>query len=406
MINHESPNTDPKAIPLSVPSIIGNEWKYVKECLDTEWVSSAGKYVDLFENKIAEYTGASHAIACVNGTSALHVSLRLVGVQPGDEVIVPTLTFIAPINAVTYNGASPIFMDADEYYNLDIEKTIDFIKKETKLSNSKSQMTDHESPITINKKTGKRIAAVVPVHVFGNAVWLDDLISLCAERNIPIVEDASESLGSVYNTGKYADCHTGTIGKFGCLSFNGNKIITTGGGGIILTNDSILAERTKYLITQAKDDPIYYIHDEIGYNFRLTNIQAALGLAQLENLPKFLQKKREIFYQYKTSLEKMDCFAIASVPSYADNNHWLNVLRIQHNGYSEDIASLMERVAKSGIGTRPVWYLNHLQRPFKDYYSYKIENATKLINNSLCIPSSSNLSTLEQQKVINSLNQS
>ena len=246
-------------IPLSVPHINGNEWKYVKECLDTEWVSSVGKYVNLFEEKIAEYTGSKFAIACVNGTSAIHVSLRLAGVQPGDEVIVPSLTFIAPVNAITYNGAIPVFMDADKFYNIDVQKTIEFILNETEISS-------HKPLITVNRKSGNRISAIVPVHIWGNAVMLDELSPLCQERGITIVEDASESLGSIYNVGENSGKHTGTIGKLGCLSYNGNKIITTGGGGMILTDDEILAEKARYLTTQAKDDPLRYVHHEIGYN--------------------------------------------------------------------------------------------------------------------------------------------
>ena len=238
-------------IPLSVPSLKGNEWKYVKECIETEWVSSAGKYVDLFEQNILEYTGSKYAVACVNGTAAIQVSLRLACVKPGDEVIVPTLTFIAPINAVAYNNATPVFMDADNYYNVDIEKTIEFIKTETV----------YKKDFTYNKITDKKISAILPVHMWGNACWLDELYELCRERNIVIVEDASESLGTFYNDGKFKSKHTGTIGKLGCISFNGNKIITTGGGGMILTDDEALAEKAKYLTTQAKDDPIRYVHD-------------------------------------------------------------------------------------------------------------------------------------------------
>ena len=276
-----------ESIGLNEPTISGNEWKYVKECLDTGWVSSAGKYVDLFEEKISEYTKAKYTIACVNGTSALQVSLQLAGVKQNDEVIVPTLTFIAPVNAIAYNGASPVFMDADDNYNIDVEKTIDFIKNETVFKNE----------FTYNKTTDQRISAIIPVHVWGNAVWLDELINLCEERGIAVVEDASESLGTAYKSGKYKGKHTGTIGKLGCLSFNGNKIITTGGGGMILTNEKKLADKARYLTTQAKDDPVRYIHDELGYNFRLTNIQAALGVAQLEQLTEFLERKKIIHKQ-------------------------------------------------------------------------------------------------------------
>ena len=210
-------------IPLSAPSFNGNEWKYLKDCVDTTWVSSAGKYVELFEEKIAEYVGVKHAIACVNGTSSLHLSLKLAGVAPLDEVIAPTLTFIGTINAISYNGANPVFMDADNHFNIDIEKTIQFIHEET----------IYKQNATYNKVTGRKISAIVPVHIWGNAVWLDEILPLCKERNIRVVEDAAESLGTKYLIGENAESYTGSIGKIGCLSFNGNKIITAGGGGMI-----------------------------------------------------------------------------------------------------------------------------------------------------------------------------
>ena len=380
-------------IPLSVPSLQRNEWKYVKECIDTEWVSTAGKYVDLFEQKIAEYTGSKYAIACVNGTAAIQVSLRLAGVKPGDEVIVPTLTFIASVNAIIYGNATPIFMDADNYYNIDSEKTIEFINNETVFKNG----------CTYNKSTNKKISAILPIHVWGNACLLDEVIEICNERNIAVVEDACESLGTFYNDGKFNGKHTGTIGKLGCLSFNGNKIITTGGGGIILTDDGALAEKAKYLTTQAKDDPVRYVHDEIGYNFRLTNIQAALGVAQLEQLPVFLKRKRDIFYQYQTALDDVEGLTIADVPVYADNNHWMNLLQIDTGIYGEDREELMKKLEEKGIQTRPVWKLNHEQKPYKDCQYYKIENAKKLVENSLCLPSSINITKAQSQYIVKHL---
>ena len=381
------------SIPLSVPSIQGNEWQYIKECLDTEWVSSAGKYVDLFEHKVAEYTGAKYAVSCVNGTSALQIALRLAGVQLGDEVIVPTLTFIAPVNAVRYNGAEPIFMDADEFYNIDAEKTVEFITKETVFKDG----------FTYNKCTNSRVMAIIPVNVFGNAAWLDELIPLCGERNIAVVEDASESLGTVYITGGYKARHTGTIGKLGCLSFNGNKIITTGGGGMILTNDEALANKARYLTTQARDDPVSYIHHEIGYNFRLTNIQAALGVAQLEQLPKFLERKKEIFQQYQTAFNGLNGLTIANVPDYADNNHWMNLLQIDSAVCGQDREALMKRLEGNRIQSRPVWALNHLQKPYQDCHNYKVERAVELVANSLCLPSGSSLTDDEIKIVITQL---
>jgi aminotransferase in exopolysaccharide biosynthesis len=371
-------------IPLLVPKISGNEWQYIKECLDTEWVSSAGKYVDEFENKIADYTDTRYAVSCVNGTSALQLSLRLAGVMPGDEVIVPTLTFIAPVNAIAYNGAIPVFMDTDEYYNIDTEKTIDFIQNETQFSEIGSQFT-------VNRKTGKRIAAIIPVHVWGNAARLDELISLCEERGIAVVEDASESLGTFYKDGRFKGKHTGTIGKLGCLSFNGNKIITTGGGGMILTDDVNLAEKARYLTTQAKDDSVRYSHHEIGYNFRLTNIQAALGVAQLEQLSGFLKRKKEIYQQYVKAVEQIKGLVMAAVPNYADNNHWMNVLQIDVATYGSDREGLMQRLEENGIQARPVWGLNHLQKPYQDSQTYRIEYAGKQVEMSICIPSSVNL---------------
>ncbi|MBF89503.1 MAG: aminotransferase DegT [Candidatus Marinimicrobia bacterium] len=382
------------SVPLSVPNISGNEWKYVKECLDTNWVSSAGKYVSLFENSVAEYTKSKNAIACVNGTSAIQVSLKLAGVKPNDEVIVPTLTFIAPVNAIRYNGADPVFMDVDDYYNIDVVKTIEFIKKETIFKDGNSY----------NKNTNQRVAAIIPVHVFGNAAWLDELIPICKECNISIVEDASESLGTRYKSGKFSGKHTGTLGQLGCLSYNGNKIITAGGGGMILTDDNSLAQRARYLTTQAKDDPVRYVHNEIGYNFRLTNIQAALGVAQLEQLPEFLKRKKEIIRQYTEALENIKGLTLVESPEYADNNYWLNLLQINHERYGLDRDGLITRLEKNGIQSRPVWRLNHLQKPYKKCQSFRIENAINLINKSLCLPSSTNLSSIEFNKVIACLN--
>jgi perosamine synthetase len=378
---------------LHKPNIYGKEWEYIKECIDSEWVSSAGKYVDIFEQKIAEYTGSKYAVACVNGTAAIQVSLRLAGVNSGDEVIVPTLTFIAPINAVTYNSATPVFIGADKYYNLDAEKTIAFIHNETV----------YKDGFTYNKISGKKISAILPVHIWGNACWFDEIVELCKERNIAVVEDASESLGSVYKEGKYKGKHTGAIGKLGCISFNGNKIITAGGGGMIITDDEVLAKKAKYLTTQAKDDPIRYVHNEIGYNFRLTNIQSALGVAQLEELPTILKRKKEIYNFYQSVIGGIAGLSISKVPDFADNNHWMNLLQIDTDIYTDDRESLMKRLEENGIQTRPVWKLNHEQKPYKDCQHYKIEEANNLVENSLCLPSSSSLSNEDLNKIFSQL---
>jgi len=379
--------------PLSVPCIKGNEWKYIKECLDTGWVSSAGPYVDMFEKKMCEYTGSNYAVACVNGTAALHIALKLGGVQPGDEVIVPTLTFIATVNVVRYLNSDPVFMDADKHYNMDVEKTIEFIQRETIFKNG----------VTFNKITNKRISAIIPVHVFGNAVDLEPLIGICKDRNITIIEDAAESLGTVYRSGELQDKPCGTIGTLGCLSFNGNKIITTGGGGMLLTDDAGLAEKARYLTTQAKDDSVRFIHDDVGYNFRLSNIQAAMGVAQLEQLRKFLKAKKNTYNTYKERVNVISGLKVAAVPDYADNNHWMVAMQIDKETYAKEWKTLMEYFRQKGIETRPIWHLNHLQKQYKNCQTYKIEKAFELMEKTLNIPCSVGITTEQIDAVIGHL---
>ncbi len=381
-------------IPLSVPSIKGNEWKYVKECIDTEWVSSAGKYVQKFEDDICELIGSENAIACMNGTAAIQLALRLVGVKADDEVIVPTLTFIAPVNTIAYLGAYPVFMDCDEFYNIDAEKTIEFIKNETIFRNG----------FTFNKKTNRKISAIIPVHIFGNACNLEKIISLCNKRNIAVIEDATESLGTQYIDGEFAGKYTGTIGGIGCYSFNGNKIITTGGGGMLVTNNAQYAEKARYLSTQAKDDEIRYIHNEIGYNFRMTNIQAALGVAQLEQLSEYIRIKTNNFMKYKTEIDKINGLKLAEPPAYAESNYWFYAMQIDGDVYGKNQEELMKYLSDNNIQSRPVWHLNHLQKPYKNCQSYKIEKAFKLLENTLNIPCSLNLQKEDIERVVKVLN--
>jgi perosamine synthetase len=364
-------------IPLSVPVIGGNEWTYIKECLDTEWVSSAGKYVEKFEADFAARVGAAHAVACVNGTAALQVALQVVGVRAGEEVIAPTLTFIATVNAARYLGAEPVFMDCDGYFNLDVEKLADFL----------ARATEQRDGRCFNRQTGRRIAAIVPVHVFGNAVRLREIIDLCRPRGIRIVEDAAESLGTAYLDGP----HTGTLGDIGCFSFNGNKIITTGGGGMIVTDNTEYAIRARYLTTQAKDDEVRYIHEEVGYNFRLTNIQAALGVAQLERLPEYLEIKQRNFARYRAGIADIDGLSLVNPPGYARNNLWMYALRIDETRYRTDREGLMAYLKTQGIQTRPVWHLNHLQTPYRQCESWRIERAPQLLADTLNLPCSVNL---------------
>jgi perosamine synthetase len=382
-----------KVIPLLEPHLGGNEWQYIRECLDDGWVSTSGKYVERFESEICKVTGAKFAVACVNGTSALHVALKISGVGAGDEVIVPTVTFIAPVNAIRYVQAEPVFMDCDRYYDIDILKTIDFLEKETVSRDGSTQ----------NKRTGRRIAAIIPVHVFGNAVNLQDLTGICRERNIAVVEDASESLGTIYSSGSLIGKHTGTIGDVGCLSFNANKIVTTGGGGMIITDNSRYAERAKYLTTQAKDDDVRYYHGDVGYNYRLTNIQAALGVAQLEQLPKFLARKRTIYEMYERSIKAIGGLRIADTPEYARNNHWMCALQIEKAGYGRGKEELLGFLGSNGIQARPVWYPNHLQKPYKNSQVYRIETAYEVFDATLNLPCSVGLEDIELQTVVSCL---
>ncbi len=379
-------------IPLSVPNMCGDELENLRECIDTGWLSTSGKYVEIFEKKMSDFVGSKHAIGCMSGTAALHVSLRLLGVKPQDEVIVPSLTFISPVHAIIYNFASPIFMDCDDYYNLDVSKTMDFIKNETYFENGS----------TYNKKSKKKITAIIPIHIWGNAVWLEDLIKLCDERNIKVLEDASESVGTFYTEGNYSKKHTGTIGSIGCLSFNANKIMTTGGGGMIITDDDYIAEKAHYLVSQAKDDPLRYIHNEVGYNYRLTNLHAAIGVSQISRLQDFLKRKKDIYKKYVEELNKIDGLEMALLPKYSNNNHWLSILQISKK-YPLTTEELIENLNNKGIQVRPVWHLNHLQKHLKHYESYKIEKASKLVNMSICLPSSSNLNEIDLNFVINSL---
>lgn len=376
-------------IPLSIPVLQGNEWQYVKECLDTGWISTAGPFVTRFEEEICAYTGSAHAVACASGTAALHVALILAGIQPGDEVVVPTITFIAPINAVRYVQAVPLFMDADQYYNIDVEKTLHFIETETIFREGQ----------TYNKKTGRRIAAIIPVHVFGNPVDMDPLIERCEERNIFVIEDASESLGARYTSGSLEGKMTGTVAPIGVYSFNGNKIISSGGGGMLVTREARFAEKARYLTTQAKDDPVRYIHHEVGFNYRLTNVQAALGVAQLELLPGYLTRKEEIYQTYNALLDPVSGLQLADTPDYGKSNYWLICLQIDPATYGIDREALMVRLGQKKIQSRPVWYPNHLQEPYKGYQSYCIENAMSLVARTLNIPGSVNLTLQDMQHI-------
>ena len=335
---------------LHEPTFSDNEWLYVKECLDSTFVSSVGKFVDRFEEDLATFTGAKHAVAVVNGTAALHIALLLAGVKANDEVLVPALTFIATANAISYCGATPHFVDSeDATLGIDTAKLREYLQAHTQ------QCSDR----CINIATGQVIRAMVPMHTFGHPVDIDGLLSIAHDFNIVMVEDAAESLGSEYH-----GQHTGTFGLMGTLSFNGNKTITTGGGGAILTNDTEIARRAKHITTTAKLPHAWeFIHDEIGYNYRLPNINAALGCAQLEQLPTKLIAKRHLFKRYETALSAVEGVRLVSEPEQCRSNYWLQTIMLDTDQLDQrDL--ILQATNHVGLMTRPVWRLMHHLSPF------------------------------------------
>lgn len=332
-------------ISLHEPCFIGNEWAYIKECLDTGWVSSVGKFVDTFENKVAEYTGVKRAVAVVNGTAALHIALKLGGVEENDEVLTPALTFIATTNAITYCGATPHFVDAEKR-TMGIDPA--------KLAAHLADIAVIRDGNCFNKQTGRRLKAVLPMHTFGHPVDIEPLVEVCRRYRLELVEDAAESLGSFYK-GR----HTGNWGKVAALSFNGNKIVTTGGGGAILTNDEQLGKLAKHITTTAKLPHKWaFVHDQVGYNYRLPNINAALGCAQMEQLPGFLANKRALAAKYEQAFAGIPGVRFFKEAEFAASNYWLNVILL-----ADDLAperdAILETLHQNGFLARPAWMLMH-----------------------------------------------
>lgn len=382
-----------KFIPLSVPNFKGRELEYVTKAVETEWVSTGGSYINEFEKNIAKYLNVDKAVACQSGTVGLHLALKLSGVKYEDEVIVPTLTFIASVNPVKYLGAEPVFMDCDDTLNMDMDKLEEFCEKECTLT----------SEGLINNKTKKVIKAIVIVHVFGNMANMERLTEIADKYKLKIVEDAAEALGTYYTNGKYKGQFAGTIGDFGVYSFNGNKIITTGGGGMLVAKDSGLADKAKYLSTQAKDDELYYIHDEVGYNYRMTNLQAALGVAQLEQLEEFINIKKENYKLYKGEIDKIEGLSIFNFNNNTRSNHWFYSLMIDKHKFCMNRDQLLNKLKESNIQSRPIWGLIHEQKPYRYNQTYKIEKANYYIERVLNIPCSTNLKTEDVKHICNIL---
>ena len=354
---------------LSGPNMAGNEWKYVKDCLDTGWVSSVGAYVDQFEKMSAEFAGAKYAVATSSGTTALHICLVMMGVNSDDYVITPNITFIATCNSIKYTGANPIFIDTDAAtWQMDLNLLEQFLTNETEQRNG----------VCHYKKDGKRIPVIMPVHVLGNMCDMDKLMALARQHNLTVIEDSTEALGSYYK-GK----HAGSFGLLGTFSYNGNKIITTGGGGMIITDDEALAKKAKHLTTQAKSDAFEYIHDEIGYNYRLVNVAAAMGVAQMEQLPGFIQRKYEIIDFYKKELDGVGDIKFQEVRADVKPNWWLPTI------FTAKQKEVLKILNDNKMQSRPFWVpMNQLRMFTENIYYNHTDRSNFVYQHCLSIPCS------------------
>ena len=359
-----------KFIPLSVPNLKGNEMQYVADAISQEWVSTGGAYINQMEKMVASYVHTPDAVACQSGTAALHLSLICCGVQAGDEVIVPTLTFVAAVNPVKYMHAEPVFMDCDDTLCMDMDKLERFCVEECEMREG----------VLVDKSNGKRVSAVVVVHVFGNIANMEKLLSLKAKYGFKVIEDATEALGSYIVSGPLAGKFAGTMGDVGAFSFNGNKIITTGGGGMLVSGNTELLDKARYLSTQAKDDAVYFKHNEVGYNYRMTNLQAAVGVAQLEQLEDFILVKERNYRKYAEN-------GIVLYPFRSDirPNYWF------YSYLTEKRDDLISDLNENSIQSRPIWHLIHDLPPYKDARAYDIEKAWYFFDRVVNIPCSTNL---------------
>lgn len=377
-----------KRIPLSEPIMAGNEWAYVKECIDSGWVSSAGRFVDTFAQRFADFLKIPNAVPVVNGTAALHISLIALGLKPDEEVLVPTLTFAATANAVVYCNAYPVFMDVEPTtLGLDPQKIEDFMEKECSWRGN----------CLVNKLTKRRVRGIIPVHLYGHPVDMSPILEIAKKYELFIVEDATESLGS-----KYKGRFTGTLGETGAFSFNGNKIITTGGGGMVVTEDTDLAEHIKYLTTQAKaPGPVYY-HAEIGYNYRLTNVQAAIGLAQLEKIDEFIAKRRAIAHFYQRELKGISDIIVCGEAEWAESNYWLSWMLVgaECNGLKDELLSELNSKA---IEARAFFIPLHTLPPYRSYQAYRISTASDLYDRGINLPSHTGLEEDDLEFVVETI---
>ena len=377
-------------INLSVPNLSMDILDNLKECLESGWVSTGGRFIPEFETKVKNYMKTKFAAGVQSGTAGLHMSLQVLGVQRDEEVLVPTLTFIAAVNPTTYLGASPIFIDCDDSLCMDPLKLEKFCSEEC----------DFREGVLVNKKTNKKIRALVIVHVFGNMADMEKIMDIAKKYNLKVLEDATEALGTYYTEGRYKGKYAGTIGDIGVLSFNANKIITTGGGGMVVGDNEELVEKVRFLSSQAKKDTLYFIHDEIGYNYRMLNLQAALGTSQIDQLESFIKTKIKNYEIYKEELEKIEGLEILPFVEGIRANHWFYSLKIDKEKYGIGRDELLQKLVDAGIQTRPIWGLIHQQKPYVDCQSYEIEKALYYYDRILNLPCSSNLTEKEVYQVI------
>lgn len=380
-------------IPLSIPNFEGNEKKYVDDALEQGWVSTGGAYITKLERALAEFLHTDNVAACQSGTAALHLSLVEAGIKPGDVVLVPPLTFIAAVNPVKYQFAKPVFIDCDDSFCMDPIKLRTFCENECDFTNN---------ILTYKKQTVK---AVVIVHVFGNMADMESIMEIAEKYHLTVIEDATEALGTHYTEGRYAGKYAGTIGHFGAYSFNGNKIITTGGGGAVTANDPKIVDHMRYLSTQAKDDPHYYIHNEIGYNYRMTNLQAALGVAQIEELPEFIRRKQHNYEGYQSAFETCDFASIMPFREGTSSNKWFYSLCIDRTKITASMRSIITALETKGIQTRAIWGLINEQKPYQDEVTYQLEKAPYYASRILNLPSSTQITTNEIAYVCDNVKQ-
>lgn len=380
-------------IPLSVPNLSFGILDNIKETIETGWVSTGGRFITEFETKFASYVGVENAISTQSGTAGIHLALHVIELEAGEEVIVPTLTFIATVNPVKYMGAEPIFIDCDDTLNMDMDKLEEFLENEC-ICNG----TD-----VFNKRSRRKIKAIIIVHVFGNPANIERLIEIKNKYNLKIIEDAAEALGSKYLKGKYAGKFCGTIGDIGVFSFNANKIITAGGGGMVVSHNKQLIEKAKFLAGQAKTDSSYFIHDEIGYNYRMSNIQAAFGTNQIDKLEDFIKLKIRNYNIYREGIEKIDGLNLLPFRQDTRANHWFYSIIVNKEEYGIDRDTLLKKLNDSNIQTRPLWRLIHKQKPYCNSQSYKLLMAEFYETNLINIPCSSNLTKEEVEVVLHKL---